>query len=166
MIHVRFHSVYGSTKHYAESLAQSVGALSIGVLDVPIPSDGHPVVILSPVHGPSIAGIKVAQRYHETHPIALVAVGMTLLDAAQKRDQMRSSAPESCARFYLPGRLDYSQLSSTHKAAMTSLVAFLKAKPLKNANDKSIIAGYNKVVDQVDVDKLQPVIEWARSAAS
>lgn len=49
---------------------------------------------------------------------------------------------------------------------MTSLVAFLKAKPLKNANDKSIIAGYNKVVDQVDVDKLQPVIEWARSAAS
>ncbi|AEQ06284.1 flavodoxin domain-containing protein [Corynebacterium pseudotuberculosis] len=166
MIHIRFHSVYGSTKYYAEALAQAVGALSIEALDVPIPSDGLPVVILSPVHGPSIAGIKVAQRYHETHPIALVAVGMTLLDVAQKRDQMRSSAPEDCARFYLPGRLDYSQLNPAHRAAMTSLVAFLKAKPLKNANDKSIIAGYNKTVDHVDVDKLKPVIQWAHSAAS
>ncbi|MDO5374560.1 MAG: hypothetical protein Q4F10_14015, partial [Corynebacterium glutamicum] len=60
------------------------------------------------------------------------------------------------------GRLNYSELSTAHRTTMWTIVKMLKAKPLKNDNDKMMINTFDTDVDRVDESRLDAVEEWAR----
>ena len=45
---------------------------------------------------------------------------------------------------------------------MWTIVKMLKAKPLKNDNDKMMINTFDTDVDRVDESRLDAVEEWAR----
>ena len=64
-------------------------------------------------------------------------------------------------RFYLPGRLNYSQLNAQHKGVMRTLITALKIKPRKSDNERNMIDTYGKDVDRVDLARLEPIVDWA-----
>ena len=122
--HIRYQSIYSSSKEYAEKLAELLTMQDIYAqafdADHPVPVDDKPVVIFSYVHGPVIPAAKLATHISTESPlgrnIAAVAVGMTPIESAKAKDQMCSMVPDTCARFYVPGRLNYSTVQPSHKA--------------------------------------------------
>lgn len=170
-VYIRYKSVYASSKEYAEKLAEILTDQGITAkafdADVPVPIDDCPVVVFSYVHGPSIPAVKVASEIIEEsadgRKVAAVAVGMTPLEDARRKDQLKSLAPECCARFYVPGRLFYSNVQANHKAILTSIVTALKLKPRKSETEKALIAGYNKDLDTMDFAELDQIVEWIKA---
>ncbi|MCQ4624329.1 hypothetical protein KBX18_01920 [Corynebacterium sp. CCUG 69979] len=73
------------------------------------------------------------------HPVSLVSGGMALDDVVADQDLAASllgKLTDSVERFYLPGRLNYSELSPAHRRVMKGLVGKLKFKPGKSVNEQ------------------------------
>lgn len=90
---------------------------------------------------------------------------MTLDDEAVRADASASllgPLKDSVQRFYLPGRMNYSELTGAHKTVMRGLINMLKLKPGKTDNERNMIATYSKDVDRVDLTRLAPVEAWAK----
>ena len=45
---------------------------------------------------------------------------------------------------------------------MWTVVNMLRAKPMKNANDKMMIETFDTDVDRVDISRLDPVVAWIK----
>ncbi|AZA11106.1 flavodoxin domain-containing protein [Corynebacterium gerontici] len=161
MVHIRYQSIYGSTRTYALALAQQLG---VEALDFSHPvAEGEPVIVMSYVHGPVIPALHYIREHNlQDHPLAVVAVGMTPLADAQRKDQLASHLGADVARFYLPGRLFYSELQPKHRAVMRSLVALLRPKPRKSDAEMAILEGYGKDIDCRDMAALEPIVAWAQ----
>ena len=170
MAHILFESQYGSTKQYAEELAQRLNTSAEPLRDAGVPAGDDPIIVMSYVHGPTLpAAAWIAEHAKEldlgARPVAVAAVGMSLSDYARERDQvghMLGSRADHVKRFYLPGRLNYSELSGTHGKVMTGIITAIRLKPGKSDNDRSMISSYNRDVDRVDVDELGPIVAWAK----
>lgn len=167
---VAYESVYGSTAQYAEALAQRLGVAACGFEQASKDAQLQPdavIIALSYVHGPVNPGAKfLVDTDLNGHRTALCTVGMTLDDVVQKKDPAAKSLgnkAEQIKRFYLPGRLNYSELTTAHRTTMWTITNMLKAKPLKNANDKMMISTFDSDVDRVDLHRLDEVEAWARS---
>ncbi|MBC3186753.1 hypothetical protein H7347_09275 [Corynebacterium sp. zg-331] len=172
MIQVLYATTYGATRRYAEALAGRLGATAevLSSDDAPVsrldPQDTTPLIVLSPVFGPSIAAASYVARHDlGDRPVACAAVGMTLADEARRKDQMAGILGAKAAttrRFYLPGALYYSRISTTHRQIMRGIVGALRLKPGKTDNERAMIEAYNKDVDRIDLAQLDPLVEWAR----
>lgn len=170
---IYYSTYYGSTQQYAEELASRLGTAA-----EPLPSSpsavaaepaAGPLVVLAPAHGPLHDGAKFLQQLPAAvlgnRPACLVTVGMTLDDEAVRADgagTLLGKLKDSVTRFYLPGRMHYSELSGPHRTAMRGLVGMLKLKPGKSENEQALIANYGKDIDRVDLTRLAPVEAWAR----
>ncbi|ALC05411.1 hypothetical protein CDES_04845 [Corynebacterium deserti GIMN1.010] len=173
---VAFESTYGSTKQYADDLATRLGTTAVDFEQARTDLQAQPgaiLVVLSPVHGPSLPGAKfitdLSSSELDGHRVALCTVGMTLDDAVIKKDgaaKALGGKAKNVTRFYLPGRLNYSELSNTHRATMWTVVNMLKAKPMKNDNDKMMIDTFDTDVDRVDLSRLDEVEQWARNSTA
>lgn len=165
---VYYSSYYGSTREYAEALAERLGTTAerIPELAAAIAPQG-PIVVLSPAHGPLNDGatfvLSLADDILEHHPVALATVGMTLDEEAVAKDAtagLLNKGADRVARFYLPGRLNYSELSTQHAMLMKGLISALRLKPKKSDNEKNMIATYGEDVDRVDLSRLDPLVAW------
>lgn len=166
---VFYSTVYGSTQQYAEALAER---LSTEANEVPEPgrvdaADGAPLIVLSPIHGPVHHGANFVKGLSEDvvdkRPIALVTVGMMLDDVAVAVDPAKTALEnraESVKRFYLPGRMNYSELAPEHHRIMEGRISALKEKSEKTANDEMMIDAFGRDVDRVDLSRLDSIIEW------
>lgn len=94
---------------------------------------GGPVVVLSPVHGPSHPGVCFIETLPAIdRPLALVTVGMTPVDVARHDDAsgaLLGNSVGQVTRFYLPGRLSSSELTTAHRWTMNTLMRALRLKP-------------------------------------
>ena len=167
MTSVFYATFYGSTRQYAEALA---GRLSTVARELPATLDaaGGPVVVLSPVHGPSHPGVRFIKSLPAIdRPLALVTVGMTPVDAARHdgaSGPLLGDRAGQVTRFYLPGRLNYSELTTAHRWAMKALVGALRLKRERTENEQAIVDSYGRDTDRVDLTLLDPVVEWAQRA--
>lgn len=160
-VHIRFQSIYGSTQAYAEALGQRLGTQALDFSHT-VPA-GEPAIVMSYVHGPMIPALHFVREHHLEHqPLAVVAVGMTPLVDAQRKDQLAAHLGVGVARFYLPGRLFYSALQPKHRAVMRSVVTLLRPKPRKSNAERAVLAGFGKDIDLVDMAALDPIVEWAQ----
>ena len=171
MTNVLYESAYGSTRQYAEALAARLGTVAqqLSAADpAALRSSPEPLVVLSYVHGPSIpaAGF-VADHDLGARPVAVCAVGMTLLEDARAKDQMAGALGKKgqVARFYLPGRLSYSTMGRKHRMIMWGIIKALKAKREadRSANDRAMIDSYDRDTDRVDPAELDQVVQWAEA---
>lgn len=174
MTDVFYATYYGSTKQYAQALAarlgteaKEIGEESASLIDA---SSAEPVIILSPIHGPAHPGVKLVKQLGpgvvDKRRIALATVGMTLDDVVVVQDpagELLGDLSERVERFYLPGRMNYSELSAKHRNIMKGLITMLKMKPGKSENDQMMVDTYGKDVDRVDLDRLDAIVEWSRS---
>lgn len=169
---ILYSTVYGSTQGYAEELARRLDTTAHTLDDAPALLESNPevqtVIVLSPVFGPAVAGatfIKDSQGLLQGRRVALASVGMTLTDHARDKDssaRLLGDAADATTRFYLPGRLYYSEISRVHKGVLWSIVNMLKGKINRNANDNNMIDTYNTDVDRVDYAELDAIAEWVR----
>lgn len=171
MTDVYYATFYGSTKQYADALAERLGGTAKAINDAPLidASSADPVIVLSPIHGPSHPGVKFLKQLGpevvDKRRVALATVGMTLDEVVVAQDPAGDLLGDLAAhieRFYLPGRMNYSELSSKHRNIMKGLITMLKMKPSKSANDQMMIDTYGADVDRVDLDRLHAIEEWAR----
>lgn len=171
---VLYESAYGSTRQYAEALAARLGTSAQPLSDADpaaLRSSTEPLVVLSYVHGPSIpaAGF-VADHDLGARPVAVCAVGMTLLADARAKDQMAGALgkQENVTRFYLPGRLSYSTMGRRHRMIMWGIIKALQAKREadRSANEQAMIASHDRDTDRVDLAELDRIVEWAQGPRS
>ena len=163
---ILYSTYYGSTKQYAEVLAERLNTTAQQIPNQPALTG--PTVILAPAHGPLHDGVKLIKQLDpkqvEQTPIALVTVGMTIDEEVEKADatgKLLGGLAPHVKRFYLPGRLNYSQLNAQHKGVMRTLITALKIKPRKSDNERNMIDTYGKDVDRVDLARLEPIVDWA-----
>ena len=165
---ILYSTYYGSTKQYAEALAERLNTTAQEISNAPALTG--PTVILAPAHGPLHDGVKFLKQLDtnqvEQTPIALVTVGMTIDEEVEKADaagKLLGGLAPHVKRFYLPGRLNYSELNAQHKGVMRTLITALKLKPRKNDNERNMIDIYDQDVDRVDLARLEPIVEWVNN---
>ena len=167
MTSVFYTTFYGSTRQYAEALAARLGTVA-RELPATLDATGGPVVVLSPVHGPSHPGVRFIKSLPAIdRPLALVTVGMTLVDVARHDDApgtLLGDRAGQVTRFYLPGRLKYSELKTAHRWMMKTLVGALRLKRQRTENEQAMVDSYGRDTDRVDLTLLDPVVEWAQRA--
>lgn len=169
MTRILYATAYGSTQQYAEELARRLGveAETMEEVDAATLRGSDPMIVLSYTHGPTLpAASFIADHDLGDRPLAAVAVGMSRPENARKRDQiakMLGPFATRVQRFYLPGRLHYSELSDKHHGMMRMIITMLSMKPGKTANDRAMVEEYNTDVDRVDFAELDPVVEWAQA---
>ena len=167
MTSVFYATFYGSTRQYAEALAGRLGTVA-RELPATLDATGGPVVVLSPVHGPSHPGVRFIKSLPAIdRPLALVTVRMTPVDAARHDDAsgpLLGDRAGQVTRFYLPGRLNYSELTTAHRWAMKALVGALRLKRERTENEQAMVDSYGRDTDRVDLTLLDPVVEWAQRA--
>ncbi len=166
---VTFESTYGSTREYAEELAARLGTQALAFADARaalVADTEAAVIVLGPVHGPSNPGAEfIKSTPLEGRRIALCTVGMTLDEVAAAKDGSKGALgdkADAVTRFYLPGRMNYSELSQAHRSVMWTVVKMLRMKPKKNDNDRMMIDTFDTDVDRVDLSRLDQVVAWAR----
>ena len=167
MTSVFYTTFYGSTRQYAEALAARLGTVARELPDT-LDATGGPVVVLSPVHGPSHPGVRFIKSLPAIdRPLALVTVGMTLVDVARHDDApgtLLGDRAGQVTRFYLPGRLNYSELTTAHRWTMKALVGALRLKRERTEDEQALVDSYGQDIDRVDLTLLDPVVEWAQRA--
>lgn len=169
-MHIYFSSVYGSTKQYAEELARRLGTTAQEIpapAEVPDAAAEGPIIVLAPAHGPMNAAAKFAKALPEqtlqARPTCVVTVGMTLDHVVQEADPTAEQLGDRASkiqRFYLPGRLNYSELTTAHLGVMRGIIGALKLKPRKSENERSMIGMYKKDTDRVDLSRLDEIVAW------
>ncbi|AHI20477.1 MAG: flavodoxin domain-containing protein [Corynebacterium casei] len=173
MVQVLYQSHYGSSKQYADAFAQLFDATAstwddMRALRPELAAEQGPVVVFSYIHGPRVPGIEAAiAAWKAGRPAALCVVGMTLVEKARKDDALVNQVGEDITRFYLPGRLNYSELDTAHATVMKGIIQAVKLKPrsLRSENDQAMIDAYKHDIDRVDLAELDPVIAWAQDNA-
>lgn len=167
MTSVFYATFYGSTRQYAEALARCLGTVA-RELPATLDATSGPVVVLSPVDGPSHPGVRFIKSLPAIdRPLALVTVGMTPVDAARHDDASAALLGDRAGqvtRFYLPGRLNYSELTTAHRWMMKTLVRALRLKRQRTENEQVMVDSYGRDTDRVDLTLLDPVVEWAQRA--
>lgn len=173
MVQVLYQSHYGSSKQYADAFAQLFDVTAstwdnTRELRPVLEAVQRPVVVFSYIHGPRVPGVEAAiAAWKAGRPTALCVVGMTLVDKARKDDALANQVGEDVTRFYLPGRLNYSELNTAHATVMKGIIQAIKLKPrsMRSENDQAMIDAYKHDIDRVDLTELDPVIAWAQSNA-
>lgn len=173
-MHIYFSSVYGSTRQYAEELARRLGTTAQEIPDpdeVSAAAEEGPIIVLAPAHGPMNAAAKFVKTLPEVtlkaRPTCVVTVGMTLDHVVQETDptaDLLGDRASHIKRFYLPGRLNYSELTPAHAGVMRGIIGALKLKPRKSENERSMIEMYKKDTDRVDLSRLDEIVAWCEAS--
>lgn len=169
MTRILYATAYGSTQQYAEELGRRLGVTPelIDDTDPAAVTGTEPIVVLSYTHGPKVPAAGFINSLDvEQRPVAACAVGMSLREEVLARDPLKGllgAKADQVERFYLPGRLNYSELSSAHSRIMFGLVTALKLKPGKTPNEKAMVENFKNDVDHVDFAALDDMEAWVRS---
>ena len=166
-------SQYGTTKRYAEKLAEISHFPVTNYEDVKTLDDYEQIIYFGALYAGGVKGLKkTVSRMSPNTKLIIVTVG--LADVSDKenisniQNSIRKQVPENLLKassvFHLRGGIDYSKLNFKHKTIMKMLYHSLKNKPIENLaqEDKALIETYNKKVDFVDYDSLNQIVEVIR----
>lgn len=171
MTQIFYATLYGSTKQYAEALANRLGveAKEINQESASLIDEG-PIIVFSPVHGSFIRGAKflneLGPEVVEKHKVCLAPVGIALDHVLEEMDPAADLLGDLAAhvkRVYLPGRLNYSELAPDHHDIMRTRIEKMKAKDARSDNEEMMVDTYDTDVDRVDLDRLDEIVEWVQS---
>lgn len=160
---VTYNTNYGSTERYARECARRHGTEAVPLEDAQV-EGAEKIVVFSPNYAGQVAGAKWLMGHDVAgKKVALAIVGMTLSEEVRAKDPIAAALDEKASeitRFYLPGRLAYSELNRVHKGVMWGLNKMLKAKKNRTANEEAMYASYGTDEDRVDFAELDPIDAW------
>lgn len=164
-------SQYGTTKCYAENLAEKTGISLISYEDIKDLSDYETIIHMGGLYAGGVKGLMNTIKALPTSAnIIIVTVGLADINDEENVDSIRQSirrqVPEkvfnNATIFHLRGGIDYKNLSLQHRMMMSLL--YNKAKKLpaekKTAEIRAMIETYNQKVNFIDYDSLNQIVEY------
>ena len=159
-------SQYGSTKRYAERLADITGIEIIDYKDAKNINDYDKIIYLGALYAGGVTGLKkTVSKMSSSQELMIATVGLADPTDSENvksiRNSIKSQIPsefyDESKIFHLRGAIDYSQLGLKHKVMMLLLhskVSKMQESEL-NAEAKAMLETYGKQVDFVDLNTLK-----------
>lgn len=164
-------SCYGTTKRYAEELSGRLGCKAVSYEDAGDINGYQTIIYMGGLYAGGVQGMKkTLKKLSKTSEkkICIVTVGVADPENEENirsiRKKMKTQVPEelfSKAKiFHLRGGIDYSRLSFIHKKMMAMVYRKATSVPEeeRDAELTAMIETYDKKVDFVDLDSLEPIV--------
>lgn len=173
-IAVIYKSKYGSTKRYAEWIAEDVEGDLLESSMVKV-NDLHKydiIVFGGSLHAVGIKGVKLITdnfKQLKEKKIIVFGTGASPVRAEAIKHVLEFNFNQDVRKkinfFYLRGAFNYSKLSWLDKLMMRALKLKLKMKKEEELDDDSreLLASFNKPVDWTDKKVIIPIVECIRS---
>lgn len=149
----------GSSKKYAEMLAEKISCPVFSFKDSDSVPAGSEIVFIGWVMAGAVQGLKEAREKFGALK-AVVAVGMM---TGEKQDNDLKDKNQITEPFFsLPGAFDMSKLSGMYKMMMGMIVKMLKSK-LKESNEpkaKEVMEKFEEGFDMVEEKNLDGIIAF------
>ena len=162
---ITYSSVYGSSRKYAEKLAERLG-IPLSEASCADFHDAGLIVHFGGLYAGSLLGLRsVAGRIPEDASLYIVSVGIA--DPGEERnaraidDVVWKHIPDGMRDrvrvFHLRGRLDYPSMTVRHRAMMWMLCRWIMHKESRSHEDQMILDTYGSVVDFMDPGSIEPI---------
>jgi len=169
-IAVIYKSHYGTTKQYAEWIAEVLGASLLEASSVkPQQLMDYDIVIYGGgLYAGGILGVKLVTK-HPCKSLVVFTVGLADPEITDYSNTLSQSfSPERLAQakiFHLRGGVDYSKLKFLHKAAMAMVkkVAEKKLAAERTSEDNAALEAYGRKVNFMDKAAIAPLVEYVKS---
>lgn len=177
-IAVVYKSNYGSTKKYAEWIAEELGAdLMDAGKTTPSTLQAYDVIVYGGgLYAGGVNGISLICKNFEAikdKKLFLFTVGVADVTDTQIIDHIRGAlfavlspeAQKSIKIFHLRGGMDYTKMSLIHRIMMGIMIRMLRKKPQSelSSDDKEMVASYGKKIDFTDHSAILPLVEAVRT---
>lgn len=163
---VVYKSKYGSTKKYAEWLAESLGC---GIKENPALGDilGYDAVIYGGgIYAGRINGAKLITKNLgklSGKKLALFAVGVNAGRPEEIKafweKALEETVREQVPHFYLRGGFDYGRLGGVDRVMMDMMKKMLLKKDALTEDDKGLLAAYETPADFTDRENLEEILK-------
>lgn len=178
---VIYESKYGSTKRYAQWIAEKLRCPLFEKKDFnPQNFEKYEVIIYgSGLYAGGVSGIKlIPKNWHllSAKKIILFTCGLANPEDLHNVSHIKDSlgkilSPEILEHiqiFHLRGGIDYSRLSFLHRSMMAMLRKMLlkKGPDSLREEDKQLLETYGKCVDFTDYQTILPLIQYATSISA
>ncbi len=171
---VAYQTKYGTTKTYAEWIAEETGADLIEAKQIKLDRllNYDTIVYCGALYAGGMLGFSRIRKHYaalEGKRLIVVAVGATLQkEMALEEVKSGNFTPEMRGRvplFLLRGGLDYKKMSAVDRVLMSLLVASIRRKDTQtlDVDSKGILGSYKKTVSFVNRQQIAPVVEAIRA---
>lgn len=162
-------SRYGSTKRYAERLAEKTGIEAVAFKEAKDISAYDRIIYMGALYAGSVMGLKkTVGRMSPRQELIIVTVGLTAPDdptnIANIRQSVKAHIPshfyDESRIYHLRGAIDSTRLGMKHRVMLSFVHSRVSKMPETelDAEAKAMLETYGKVVDFVDENTLQPII--------
>ena len=165
-------SCYGTTKKYAEELSGRFGCEAVSYENVNDINAYQTIIYMGGLYAGGVQGMKkTLKKLSDISDKIICIVTVGLADPTDEkniehiRKNMKTQVSEELYNkaniFHLRGGIDYSELSFLHKKMMGMVYKKAVSVPEeeRNAEISAMIETYNKQVDFVDFDSLDPIVQ-------
>ncbi|MDV4152011.1 flavodoxin domain-containing protein [Clostridium sp. AL.422] len=165
-------SNYGTTQRYAEELSKRTGIRAISYEGASDIATFETIIYLGGLYAGGVKGlkdtIKLIPKSNQSK-IIIITVGLADTTDEKNTEHIKSSIKaqipieiyDKAKIFHLRGGIDYGKLNFKHKLMMRLLYNKTKKIPQEKqtAEVKAMIETFNKKVDFVDFNKLNPIMD-------
>ena len=163
-------SRYGSTKRYAERLAEMTGTEAVEYKEAKDLDDYDRIVYLGSLYAGGVTGLKqTVGKMSPQQELIVATVGLAdptdAANVAHIRQSIKSQIPahfyDESRLFHLRGAIDYTKLNLKYRLMMSLLAKKVEKMPeeQQNAETRAMLETYGKQVDFVDFSTLENIIE-------
>lgn len=165
-------SKYGSTKYYAEKLSERTGLPAVSYNKHPEFKDRNIIIYMGGLYAGGVLGLSSTFRnftLSDKQKLIIVTVGVSdpnqqsVISDIQNsmKDQISNQLFRRAEIYHLRGKIDYQNLSLSHRAMMALMHKSLKSVPYENqtAENQAFLDTYGKEADFTDLAFLNPIIE-------
>lgn len=163
-------SRYGSTKRYAERLAEMTGTEAFEYKEAKDLDDYDRIVYLGSLYAGGVTGLKqTVGKMSPRQELIVSTVGLAdptdASNVAHIRQSIKGQIPahfyDESRLFHLRGAIDYTKLNLKYRLMMSLLAKKVAKLPeeQQNAETRAMLETYGKQVDFVDFSLLQPIVD-------
>ena len=175
---VSYASRYGSTKQYAEWIAEALGCDCLPVKQVTreLLTQYDGLIHGGGLYAGGLSGISVITKNYDllaAKTVVLFSCGLADPEDPENVAHIESGLEkvltpemrEKIRQFHLRGGIDYSRLGLTHKAMMAMLRRVMLKKGYDNlrSEDQMMLDTYGGTVDFTNRESLAPLLNYVRS---
>lgn len=178
---VVFQSKYGSTKKYAQWIAEALACdlAERGSVKADDLKSYSTIIYGGGLYAGGVAGFDlIGKNFDQLADKNLILFTCGLADPSDPvntdrimeslKKELTSKMQEKIKIFHLRGAIDYAKLSLPHKTMMAMLHKMVLKKGIDSlrAEDKEMLATYGKNIDFTDPETIKPLLEYVRGLSA
>jgi menaquinone-dependent protoporphyrinogen IX oxidase len=169
---VVYKSISGFTKKYAQWIAEELASDCVSIDEIGKASlaDYDLVIFGGSLHAVGINGYRRFKKYIPrigSDKIVVFAVGASPakegIEEEIRSQNLKGNEEKRIPLYYLRGGFDYSKLDLPNKVLMQLLKLKMKASKDKTADERGMLAAYDKPLDATRREKLEPLLAYVKA---